>query len=69
MNLIITSILLAAAVGSTVVFGWLGARPRTDLTKPRMVPWQLLMLLAAAGAMMMLVHALNLIGVKTGGGQ
>jgi hypothetical protein len=69
MNLIITAIALAACVGSTVVFGWLGARPRTDLTRPRMVNWQVLMLIAAAVSMMMLVHVANLVGVKTGGGQ
>lgn len=66
MNLTITAILLAAAVGSTVVCGWMGARPRTNLTQPRLVPWQFLMLLTAAGAMMMLVHAINLLGVQTG---
>jgi hypothetical protein len=67
MNLVVTAIILFASVGSTVVCGWLGARPRGDLTRPRLVPWQFLMLLAAAVSMMMLVHALNLIGVKTGG--
>jgi hypothetical protein len=31
-----------------------------------MAPWRFLMLLGAAGALLLLVHLLNLIGVETG---
>ena len=66
MSMPITLALLATLAGLTILFGWLGARPR-DFTRPRMVNWQILMMLTAAGAMMMMVHALNLVGVTTGG--
>ena len=45
--------------------GWMGARPRTDYTKPRMVPWQILMLTFAAAVMVVGVHLLTLFGVTT----
>ncbi len=66
MSMMITLALMAALIGLTVLSGWMGARPR-DFTRPRLVPWPFLMMLSAAAAMMMAVHALNLVGVTTGG--
>lgn len=66
MDLPLTLALAAAALLSVVVFGWLGARPPNPHRGPRLVPWRFLMLLAAAGVMLMVVHAINLMGVVTG---
>jgi len=66
MTLPITLALLAVGLVLTGLFGWLGARPR-PLHQPRLVPWQFLMMLAAAWSLMMLVHLLSLIGVHPPG--
>ena len=66
MSLTITLALLAAALGLTALFGWLGARAPDLHRGPRLLPYRFLMLLAAAGALMMLVHLVNLLGVTTG---
>jgi hypothetical protein len=68
MTLPVTIALLALGAVLTGLFGWLGARPKT-LGRPQMVPWQLLMMVAAAWCLMMIVHLLNLLGAHTGGGQ
>jgi hypothetical protein len=65
MNLPITLVLMLVSIAATVFCGWMGARPR-DYAKPRMVPWQLLMLLSAALVLVMLVGVLNELGVTTG---
>ncbi|WP_041373601.1 hypothetical protein [Phenylobacterium zucineum] len=60
---------LAAAAGLAALglfAGWRGARPPDPHRGPRMIPWRFLMLLAAAGAILMLVHAVNLMGFTTG---
>jgi hypothetical protein len=49
--------------------GWRGARPPNPHRGPRLVPWRFLMLLAAAGLLAMLVHAVNLLGLTTGTGR
>ena len=55
---------LLAALGAFC--GWRGARPPDPLRGPRLTPWPLLMALAAVGVLLMLVHAVNLLGVTTG---
>jgi hypothetical protein len=60
----LTGFLIAAA--AAVLCGWLGARPPDPLRGPRLVPYRLLMLLAAAAALLLGVHLLNLAGVSTG---
>lgn len=66
MELPTTLALLAAALALALVSGWRGAR-KPDLAKgPRLVPWRMIMLTAAALAMLLLVHAVNLLGVTTG---
>lgn len=57
-------VLAAAAVG--VFAGWRGARPPDLRRGPRLIPWRLIMLTAAAAALLALVHAANLLGVHTG---
>jgi hypothetical protein len=58
----------AAAVGLALAaaMGWMGARPPDLRRGPRLVPYRFLMLLSAAMAVFMLVHAANLLGVRTG---
>jgi VIT1/CCC1 family predicted Fe2+/Mn2+ transporter len=65
MTLTLTLILLAVAFALAGFCGWMGARPRV-IGKPRMVPWQFLMMLSAAFGLLMIVHLLNLFGVQTG---
>ena len=65
MTLPITLVLMLATVAFTVFCGWMGARPR-DYTKPRLVPWQFMMLLSAAVVLILLVGLLNELGIKTG---
>jgi hypothetical protein len=69
MDLRTTLIILAALVVLAVFSGWRGARPPNPHKGPRLAPWRFIMLLAAAGALLMLVHAVNLLGVTTGNGR
>jgi len=66
MNLPVTLALLSMGAIFTALFGWLGARPR-PLGRPRLAPWQLMMMIMAAFTMMMIVHLLNMFGAQTGG--
>ncbi len=59
--------LLAACVAVAGLCGWRGARPADPARGPRLVPWRLLMLFSACGAVLLLVHLLNLLGLRTGG--
>jgi hypothetical protein len=68
MTLPITLALLAFSGGLAALFGWLGARPRHPL-KPRLAPWQLMMMVAAAFAILMVVHVMTLLGAPTGNRQ
>ena len=62
----VTLILLAVSLGLTLLFGWLGARPPNLKRGPRLLPYRFLMLLAAAMGLLLLVHLVNLAGVRTG---
>jgi hypothetical protein len=61
-----TLALAALLAGLAAFAGWRGARPPALHKGPRMAPWPLLMMLFAAGAIIMLVHVVNLLGVTTG---
>jgi hypothetical protein len=63
----ITLATTAAALAVAVLAGWRGARPPDPHRGPRMVPWRFLMVLAAFGLILMLVHIANLAGLTTGG--
>jgi hypothetical protein len=66
MDLPIT-LALTLGLGALAVFaGWRGARPPDPLRGPRLVPWRPLMALSAAGAIVFLVHLVNLLGLNTG---
>jgi hypothetical protein len=66
MNLSITLVLLALGVTATGACGWMGARPK-DYLKPRLIPWQMLMLVCAVFVLVVCIHLLNLFGMTTGG--
>ena len=61
MTLTITLILLAPILLLAVLFGWLGARQRDPVKGPRLVNWQVMMMLAAAVALALGVHAVALL--------
>ena len=64
-----TKLTLAVCAGLLAVAafaGWRGARP-PDLNRgPRLTPWRLIMVTAAALALPALVHLVNLMGLTTG---
>jgi len=53
----------AAFVGLTALAAWRGARPPDLLKGPRMIPWRMIMVTGAAGALMLLVHLASLLGL------
>jgi hypothetical protein len=66
VDLHLTLIVGGALLAFALFAGWRGARAPNPHKGPRMMPWRFLMLLAAAGALLMLVHVVNLMGVTTG---
>ena len=59
---------LSGLVGMLVlglVANWRAGLPWNDL-KPRRVPWRLVLILAAFGFVILLVHLVNLAGLETG---
>lgn len=66
MDLKMTLGLAAGLLALAVFAGWRGARPSDPLKGPRLMPWRPLMVAAAVGALMMVVHLVNIMGVKTG---
>lgn len=66
MRLTLTLWLFGACVAFALFAGWRGARPPDPLRGPRLVPWRFLMTLAACAALVLVVHLVNLLGVRTG---
>ena len=66
MGLILTVSLAASFAGLAVLAGWRGARPPDLRRGPRLVPWRMLMALAALAAFVFLIHLVNLLGLSTG---
>ncbi|MES2723317.1 MAG: hypothetical protein V4656_09200 [Pseudomonadota bacterium] len=58
--------LIAAFLAIAVFAGWRGAQPPNPLRGVRMAPYRLIMVTAAAAVLILLVHLVNLLGVKTG---
>tara|TARA_R110002167_G_scaffold22612_1_gene80913 strand:- start:600 stop:806 length:207 start_codon:yes stop_codon:yes gene_type:complete len=63
VDLTLTLILLAVAVGLTVFCGWRGARPWDPRGGVRMAPWRFIMLLSAAAVFILVIHLGTLFGV------
>jgi hypothetical protein len=66
MPLPLTLALAAAFLALAAFAGWRGARPPDFAKGPRMAPWRFIMLMAAAAAVFLTVHLVNLLGVNTG---
>ena len=66
MGLPLTLALTALFAGLAVFAGWRGARPPDPHRGPRLAPWRFIMLLATALAILMIVHLVNMAGVRTG---
>jgi hypothetical protein len=65
MDLPVTLGLIVAGALAAVFCGWMGAKPK-DYSKPRRIPWQMLMLISAFVCLILAVHLINLFGVTTG---
>lgn len=66
MDLLITLLALAAVAGFIVFCAWRDHQPRPAGPEPRMISWPLMMVLSSGVALMVIVHLVNLLGVKTG---
>ncbi len=66
MTLNLTLALCAALLFIAAFAGWRGSRPPDVMKGPRMIPWRFIMVTAAAFAMFLIVHVVNLLGVTTG---
>ena len=66
MTLNVTLALCAALLLIAAFAGWRGSKPPDVMKGPRMIPWRFIMVTAAAFAMFLIVHVVNLLGVKTG---
>jgi hypothetical protein len=66
MEFVPTALVFAAAAALAIFAGWRGAGPFDPRRGPRLAPWRLIMLTSAVVALTMLVHLVNLLGVKTG---
>ena len=68
MSLTLTLGLGAVLLALTLLAAWRGARPPDLRRGPRLIPYRFLMLMGAAGLIVILVHLVNLMGVTTGRG-
>ncbi len=66
MTLPVTLGVIAALAALAVFCGWRGAQPPNLIRGPRLVPWRLIMVSAAAGLLLVTVHLVNLLGFTTG---
>jgi hypothetical protein len=66
MDMSATLALAAGFLTLTLLFGWRGARPAKPLTRPRLVPWRFLMLLASVATIATLVHVVALVRAASG---
>ncbi len=66
MTLPLTLAIIAALAALALFSGWRGARPPDLIKGPRLVPYRLIMVSAAAGILVFTVHLVNLLGITTG---
>jgi hypothetical protein len=66
MDLNVTLAIFGVLVVIAAFAGWRGSKPSNPLKGPRMIPWRFIMVTASAFALVMIVHAANLLGVSTG---
>jgi phosphoglycerol transferase MdoB-like AlkP superfamily enzyme len=65
MTLTVTLIATFAALAIALFCGWRGARKPNPDKGPRLIPWRLFMLLAAAAVFILVVHLAGLYGLNT----
>lgn len=65
MDMMLTLAILAGAAGLFALASWRAAQP-TRFGRVRLIPWTAISLAAALVAILMVVHAVNLLGVTTG---
>jgi hypothetical protein len=63
MDLDVTSAALVICLALAGFFGWMGAKPPNIHRGPRLVPYRLLMLLMAAGVVVLAAHEATLLGL------
>lgn len=66
MDIRATAAAIAALLVVAVFCGWRGAQPSNPVKGPRLFPYRPVMALATTGALIFLVHLVNLLGVTTG---
>ena len=69
MEWTITLSVAGASLVSTVFAAWRSGRPRKDSLQARWIPWRFVVLVSSAVLLLSVVHAVNLMGVTTGGGM
>jgi hypothetical protein len=69
MEWTITLSVIGASLGLTLLAVWQSSRPRKDSLRTRWIPWRFVILVGGAVFVLGVVHALNLMGLKTGGGM
>lgn len=63
----VTLAVAAAGLVTTVFAAWKSGRPKKDTLNARWISWPLVTVLAAGVLVLAVVHAINLMGVTTGG--
>lgn len=66
MTFTVTLGLLVLVLAIALFSGWRGAQAPNPIKGPRLMPYRLIMVTAAAAALVLLVHLVNLLGIKTG---
>jgi hypothetical protein len=61
MDMTVTLSLAGVLLLVALFCGWRGARPYDPARGPRLAPWSLLMMLSAAGLLLMVVHLVSLL--------
>lgn len=59
-----TIVALVACFALAALFGWRGAQPPDLHRGPRLIPYRFLMLIAALGVLLMLIHLASLAGLR-----
>jgi hypothetical protein len=64
----ITLSFIVIGIAATALSAWQSGRPRKDSHNARWIPWRFFVLVSGAVLLLAVVHAVNLIGIETGGG-
>lgn len=65
----ITLSIVGVSVLATGFAAWQSGRPRKDSLQAKWVPWRFVVLVSGAVLLLSVVHAMNLMGIHTGGGM